>query len=354
MVEQIFGEIEVLNEKIKESGAPEVLKDRVGRMTKRLEKAAKIGGYSAEYELISKYIEWITSIPWGNRSSDNLELKRAQKILDDHHYGLEDVKERVLEYLASMSLRGASGGKEIDEDYQAPILCLVGLQGIGKTTIARSIAEALGREFVRVSLGGIGSILEIRGRSKVDARAEPGQIIKALVRSKVMNPLILLDEVDKVSGSEGLRSDVMAVLLEILDPEQNTEFKDHYVDYPVDLSSVLFICSANNTGTLSTALLDRLEVIQMPAYTDEQKIQIAKGYLLPKILKVSGLAKDQFVINEDVWSKIIRPLGFDSGIRTLQRMLESMVRKVSKEIVEGKAGSREITVDNFKEYLPKW
>lgn len=354
MVDYIFKEIAVLEQKSKKSGIPKELKERIGGMLNRLNRMAKLGGYSNEYESISSYVDWVVSIPWGKKTSDNLDLKRAKIILDDHHYGLTEVKERVLEYLATLSLRKSSKIKEGGGSYPAPILCLVGLQGIGKTSMAQSIAQALGRKFVRISLGGIGTVLEIRGRSRADARSEPGQIIKALARSSVINPLILLDEIDKVSGSEELRADIMAVLLEILDPEQNSTFRDHYIDYPVDLSNVLFICSANNTGTLSTALLDRLEMVQMPAYTDEQKIHIAKEYLLSKIILGSGLLSDQLVIEDEVWPKIVRPLGFDSGIRTLQRILESVVRKVSKEIVEGKVERRVITEDNFKEYLPKW
>jgi ATP-dependent Lon protease len=236
---------------------------------------------------------------------------------------------------------------------RAPVLLLVGLQGIGKTTLAISVAEALDRKFVRIAMGAIGSVLEIRGRSKVYPEAEPGQIIKALIKTGVRNPVILLDEIEKASGEEGLRSDVMAALLEILDPNQNPNFRDHYVDYPVDLSDVLFICSANNTGTISTPVMDRLEIIKMPSYTDQEKMVIARDYLLPQILVKTGLKPEELQIDSNLWPNIVRPFGFDSGIRSLGRTLESICRKVALEIVSGKSTGIILTADNLRQYLPK-
>ena len=263
---------------------------------------------------------------------------------------MEDVKQVMLEYLATMILMQKRGQDSISK---APILLLVGLQGVGKTTLAYSIAEALNRKFMRIAMGAIGSVLEIRGKSKAFPEAEPGQIIKALIRSGVTNPVILLDEIDKASGQEGLRSDVMAVLLEILDPKQNIEFRDHYIDYPIDLSQVLFICSANNLGTISAALLDRMEVIKMPAYTDQEKIVIARDYILPKVLERSGLKEGELLIDPNLWPGVVRPFGFDTGIRSLERTLQAVCRKVAKEIVEGKSTAVTITADNLKYYLPK-
>ena len=232
-------------------------------------------------------------------------------------------------------------------------MLLVGLQGVGKTTLAISVAEALGREYVRIAMGGIGSTLELRGTSKSLPDAEPGQIIKALIKAGVKNPLILLDEIEKSSGEQGLRSDIMAVLLEILDPNQNKSFRDHYIDYPIDLSNVMFICSANNTGTLSAALMDRMEIIKMPSYTDQEKIVIARDYLMPKIIEMSGLQPEELQIDPNLWPGVVRPFGFDTGIRSLGRTLESIARKVAKEIVEGKTTKVYITADNLKYYLPK-
>jgi len=348
-----FKELGILDEKVRESKCPKELKDRLSQMLYRLNRMAKMGGYSSEYEVVSRYVNVITSIPWGNYTEDNLSLEQAKKVLDSHHYGLSYVKERVLEYLASRKLL-VERAKDVGQAARAPIICFVGLQGIGKTTMARSIAEALGRKFIRVSLGAVGSVLELRGQSKAMSDAEPGQIVKSLVRTKVMNPLILLDEMDKVSGEMGLRADVMAALLEILDPEQNPDFRDHYLDFPIDLSKVMFIASANTLGTMSVALLDRLEIITMPSYTDKEKEEIARGYLLPKVMKRVGLEDGELVFLDTVWPKFIRPLGFDSGIRSLERNLEAIALKTAKMIVEKKASKVVIDENNFKNFLPKW
>lgn len=357
MSDFLFKELEDLAKKISDENIPTDLRERAKKMLDRLNRMAKLGGYSSEFETISRYVETITSIPWGKETEDNLDLKHTKETLDKNHYGLEDVKERILEYLSIITLRKGNPITKservlLSEEYHAPILCLVGLQGIGKTTMAASIAKSLGREFIRISLGATGSILEIRGQSKALSDAEPGQIIKSLIRTKVMNPLILLDEIDKASGEKGLRSDIMAALLEILDPEQNTTFRDHYIDFPINLSKVLFVCSANNTGTFSTALSDRLEIIRMPAYTDEQKEVIAKNYLFDKVVSSSGLTNKDITIEDDLWPLLIRPLGFDTGIRSLRRNIETMVRKVAKEKVEGKKEQTIISIENVKKYLP--
>lgn len=349
----LFKELEVLNAKVQQSQCPQDLKDRLDQMVHRLNRMAKLGGYSSEYETVSRYVAVATSIPWGNYTKDNLSLEQAKKVLDTHHYGLDYVKERVLEYLASRKLL-IERAQDMSEAARAPILCFVGLQGIGKTTIARSIAEALGRDFIRVSLGAVGSVLELRGQTKALPDAEPGQIIKSLIRTKVMNPLILLDEMDKVSGESGLRADVMAALLEILDPEQNPDFRDHYLDFPVDLSKVMFIASANTLGTMSVALLDRLEIIRMPSYTDKEKEIIAKDYLLPKVMQRVGLKQSELTFTDSLWPKFIRPLGYDSGIRSLERYLESIALKTAKMVVEGKVGKVVVDENNFKDFLPKW
>ncbi len=349
--EYIFKELEELRKSADSAKEmPADLLERVYGMLDRLNRMAKIGGYSEGYDVLARYIDVLVSIPWGKSTVDNLNLEDTKKLLDKNHYGLEEVKNRILEYLSTVILRKRSEDNAISK---SPIVCFVGLQGIGKTTFAISMAEALGRQFVRISMGAIGTVLELRGRSKVFPEAEPGQIVKSLIRSGVMNPLILLDEIDKTSGETGLRQDVMATLLEILDPNQNTSFRDHYVDHPMDLSQVLFVCSANGLGTLSTALLDRLEIIKMPSYTDFEKEVIARDYLMPKVMKNAGLKEGELVIDPNLWSQIIRPLGFDSGVRSLGRTLESVARKVAKEIVDGKLKTVNITSANLKDYLPK-
>lgn len=349
--EFIFKELTALSDQIAGTkGLPEDLKEKLDQMLDRLNRMAKLGHYSQEFDTLARYIDVICSIPWQAKTTDVLDLAEAKAILDKNHFGMEYVKERMMEYLATMKLLKERGNDSIS---RAPVLLLVGLQGIGKTTLAISVAEALDRKFVRIAMGAIGSVLEIRGRSKVYPEAEPGQIIKALIKTGVRNPVILLDEIEKASGEEGLRSDVMASLLEILDPNQNPNFRDHYVDYPVDLSDVLFICSANNTGTISTPVMDRLEIIKMPSYTDQEKMVIARDYLLPKILEKTGLKAEELQIDPNLWPNIVRPFGFDSGIRSLGRTLESICRKVALEIVTGKSTGVVLTADNLRQYLPK-
>jgi ATP-dependent Lon protease len=226
------------------------------------------------------------------------------------------------------------------------------VQGIGKTSIAKSIGGAMGKQFVRISLGGLASVSELRGVSRGNFDAAPGQITKALIHTGVMNPLILMDEIDKVSDQGGTRSDVMAALLEILDPEQNSTFNDYYLDYPLDLSKVMFVCTANNLGGISAALLDRLEIIRMSSYTDEEKQHIAKDYLLPKVIDATGIDGTQLQFNDDVWELLIRPLGFDAGIRQLERNLTTLARKVAKLIITGQATQVRVTRDNFRQYFP--
>lgn len=344
-------QIEELKKRADDSATPEELKSVMDNMCYRLERMVQTGAYSREYDILSNYINWVTRFPWQKNAGEILDLDRVKQTLDKNHYGLEQVKERVLQYMAVRKLLLEK--KDFEAVERSPVLCMVGLQGIGKTTMAKSIAEALNRPFYRVSLGAIGSVLEIRGRNKAVEGAEPGQIIKALIRTDVRNPIILLDELDKASGQAGLLADVMATMLEILDPEQNTAFRDHYFDYPVDLSPVMFIVSANKTSTFSAALIDRLEIIRMPSYTDEQKQVIARDYLLPRVRASTGLMDDQLDFHLDVWPAIIRPLGYDSGIRSLQRMLENMARAVALQIVQKKSQKVTITPQNFKNYLSK-
>jgi len=303
----------------------------------------KFGEYSTEYEKTAHFIDWITSLPWDKRSEDVLDLDNAKKILDKNHYGLGDIKERILEYLAVLRLKGGM---------RAPILCFVGLVGTGKTTIAYSIAEAMGRKFARIPFGGMGDPLDLRGQSRLRPDTEPGLVIKALRRTGTKNPVILFDEIDRVT-TEGLSS-IMGVLVELLDPEQNTAFRDHFIDYPFDLSEVLFIATCNNTTNISVAVMDRLEPMQMPSYTDEEKITIGRDYVLPRTMEEAGLEKEALTISSEVWPQIVRPLGYDAGIRTLERTINGICRKVAKMIVQGKGKKFVITSENIKEFLPTW
>lgn len=298
-------------------------------------------------EQMSQYLSLVNALPWDKLSEDRLDLVKAKTIMDQHHYGMNDIKDRILEYLSVMSL---TRGKA--DTSRAPILCLVGLVGTGKTTFAKSLAEAMGRQFIRLPFGGLGSALDLRGQSRLHPDAEPGLVVKALKRAGTRNPVLLLDEIDRVT--EASRMDIMGVLVELLDPEQNSQFTDHYLDFPFDLSDVLFVATANNTRNIATAVLDRLEVVQMPSYTDEEKIAIAKDFILPKSLSESGLLADNLTIDETVWPKIVRPLGFDAGLRTLERTIDGICHKLARAIIEGKAQHFHLSSDNIKNYLPNY
>lgn len=351
--ETLFLEVQKLKERVEDAFLPPDLKEKALGMIERLTRMAKFGGYSAEYEQLSRYIDWILNLPWRQQSQDRLDLKAARQVLDKNHYGLEEIKERLLEYLAVLKLRqGKSSELVLSQVSRAPILLFVGLVGTGKTTLGYSIAEAMGRKFARIPFGGMGDALQLRGQSRAYPDAEPGQVIKALRRTGYKNPVILLDEIDRVA--ENARGDIMGVLIELLDPEQNAAFVDHYIDYPFNLSRVLFIATCNNTTTISPAVLDRLEPIQMPSYTDEQKIKIGRDYILPKVMAECGLPKEALTINEEVWPKIVRPLGFDAGTRTLERTINGICRKVAKMIIEGKGRRFHLTLENIKEFLPTW
>ena len=301
------------------------------------------------YYNISKYVYWVIAIPWFNETKDILDLRFTKEKLDQEHYGLETIKERILEYISVLSLQK---NRNPNETIQAPIILFAGLVGTGKTTMAKSIANVMGRELVRIPFGGLGDAHYLRGNSRTRPDSEPGQIIKGLVNCKSRNPVILLDEIDRVA--DDALNTIMGVLVELLDPEQNSHFVDHYLDYPVDLSQVIFCATCNNTSRIATAVMDRLEIIQMPSYTDEEKMVIARDYLLPKALKSTGLNSADLKIGDSLWPQIIRPLGFDAGVRTLQRNIEGMCRKVAKVILEGK--TRQVVIDesNVKIFLPQW
>ncbi|MBU0618934.1 AAA family ATPase [Patescibacteria group bacterium] len=340
-------EIEELKARVEKVVLPPLLKEKVLDMIVRLGRVAKFGGYSSEYEKVTHYIEWVVTLPWDKETDDQVDLKQAQEILNKHHYGMEDIKERVLEHLAVLKLI-----RQKHAISRAPILCLVGLVGTGKTTLGPALAEVLGRQFARIPFGGMGSALDLRGQSRLHPDAEPGQVIKALRRAKVKNPVIMLDEIDRMA--QEARADIMGVLIELLDPEQNAQFTDHFIDFPFDLSNVLFIATANNTTNISTAVLDRLEVLQMPSYNDEEKIAIGRDYVLPGAIQEHGLSPENLTIEDEVWPQIVRPLGFDGGIRTLERNIQAICRKVAKLIVEGKGQHFHLNKVNIKEFIPRW
>lgn len=344
MPDEIPVQILSLQERVEKANLPKGLAEKV---LERLSRISKIGTTPAAFDELDRttdYIDWLVNLPWETRSEDVLDLEYAKKVLDKNHYGLEEIKDRILEYIAVMRLN-----RDKNARVRAPIFCFVGLVGTGKTTVASSISEALGKKFYRIPFGGIGSPLDLRGKSKMHPEAEPGQIIKAVRSVGVKNPVILLDEIDRVDP-EG-RAGIMGVLVELLDPEQNHAFVDHYIDYAFDLSEVLFIATANNTTNIATAVLDRLEVIQMPSYTDQEKIIIGKEYIFPRTTGESGLPAEAVSIDEGVWPMIVRPLGFDAGMRTLERTIDGIVRRVAREFMEGKIQKVELTEQNIKHYL---
>jgi ATP-dependent Lon protease len=365
MPQQEFPEIVKLTEKLNNSEIPQALKDKGSLLLNRGLRLLQGSNYG-EFESVENYINWITRIPFGKTTADNLDIENARSVLDQHHFGLEDVKNKLLEYTAVLKLNSEKNLptqsetlSEIDQmkvlkgsSANAPVLFFIGIQGIGKTSMGKSIANALGRKFVRIALGGMANIHELRGIPRGEKDAGPGRVVRALIDSGSMNPLLLFDELDKVSDFGGVRTDIMAALLEILDPEQNSTFIDKYIDHPVDLSKCLFIATANNAGGITSALLDRMEVVRFTSYSDDDKQQIAKQYLLTKVRQGTGLGEDQLVFTDDVWPLIIRPLGFDAGIRELERTLTKIARKSAMMIVQGKATQVIISPQNFREFIP--
>ena len=301
------------------------------------------------YQSASKYINYLISVPWFSQTQDILDTQFAREKLNEQHYGLDTVKDRLLEYISVLALQK---DRNPDNPIKAPVLLFVGLVGTGKTTMAKSIASVLGRQLIRIPFGGLGDPLYLRGQSRIHPEAEPGQVIKGLINSKSINPVILLDEIDRVA--DDALNTIMGVLVELLDPEQNSHFVDHYIDYPVDLSRAIFCATCNNTSRIATAVMDRLEVIQMPSYTDEEKIVIGRDYIFPKVSKEAGLRPEEIKIDASVWDQIVRPLGFDAGVRTLQRNIEGLCRKVAKMIFEGKTKQVVVDESNVKYYLPQW
>ena len=335
-------EIEDLRKAIKEAG---MHKGALEAATKELSRLEKMMPYSPEATVSRTYLDWVTHLPWAKRTRDKLEVKRAQDILDAEHYNLKKVKDRILEYLAVCKLsKGLKG----------PILCFVGPPGVGKTSLGRSIAKSIGRKFTRMSLGGVRDEAEIRGHRRTYIGSLPGRIIQSLRKAGSRNPLFLLDEIDKMGMD--WRGDPAAALLEVLDPEQNSTFLDHYLDVEFDLSQVMFVCTANNLDGIPVTLQDRLEILRFPGYTHKEKLLIARQHLLPKQLKEHGIKKDQVFVSDAALDRVVEEYTKEAGVRNLDRELASLARKAAMKIVSENVSSARIEADNLQQFLgiPKY
>ncbi|TKI59618.1 endopeptidase La [Lysinibacillus mangiferihumi] len=333
------GEVAELRKQIDETGMPDSTKEAA---LKELDRYEKLPSASAESGVIRNYIDWLVSLPWTKATEDRMNITHAEEILNRDHDGLDKVKERVLEYLAVRQLKNSLRG---------PILCLAGPPGVGKTSLARSIAESLDRKFIRISLGGVRDESEIRGHRRTYVGAMPGRIIQGMKKAGTINPVFLLDEIDKMSND--FRGDPAAAMLEVLDPAQNNTFSDHYIEEPYDLSNVLFIATANDLSTIPGPLLDRMEVISIAGYTEIEKAQITKNHLIPKQLKEHGLKKTQIVIKDEAVLDIIRYYTREAGVRGLERQIATLCRKIAKIIVSGEKKRVTVSSKSVIEYLGK-
>ncbi|MBN1264111.1 MAG: endopeptidase La [Anaerolineales bacterium] len=349
-------EIEEFRIRIEDAQMTEEAEKKARRELDRLE---KLPTAAAEYGVIRTYLDWMLSIPWSKMTEDHMDLAHARVVLDEDHYGLEDIKERILEYLAVRKLRHERGDDLLEEqskDYirqarEGVILCFIGPPGVGKTSLGRSIARAMGRKFVRITLGGVHDEAEIRGHRRTYIGSMPGRILQALRRIESRNPVFMLDEIDKM-GTD-FRGDPASALLEVLDPEQNREFRDHYIEEAFDLSSVMFITTANWLDTIPAPLLDRMEVIRLSGYTEKEKVEIAKGYLIPRQIIENGLRKGEVIFGDDAVLEIIRSYTREAGVRNLEREIGQVCRKVAAQVAEGKVSELEIKADMVKEYLKR-
>lgn len=333
------GEVDELRAQLEKSDAPERIKAKIEKELDRLE---KMPSTSAEGSVIRTYIDTLLGLPWTKTTEDNLDISHAEKVLDEDHYGLEKPKERVLEYLAVQKLVNSMRG---------PILCLVGPPGVGKTSLARSVARALGREFVRISLGGVRDEAEIRGHRRTYVGALPGRIIQGMKQAGTINPVFLLDEIDKLASD--FRGDPASALLEVLDPNQNDKFSDHYIEETYDLTNVMFITTANSLHTIPRPLLDRMEVISIAGYTELEKLNIMRGYLMPKQMEDHGLGKDKLQVNEDAMLKLVRQYTREAGVRNLNREAANICRKAAKLIVSGEKKRVVVTAKTLEALLGK-
>jgi ATP-dependent Lon protease len=334
---ELAEEIIQLGEKAHKAKMPKQVLEEVERQLKKLE---RMHPDAAETATLRNWLDWMVTLPWSKSTKDNLDLKAAQQILDEDHYGLEKIKERIVEYLAVRKLKDKMKG---------PLLCFVGPPGVGKTSLGRSIARALGRKFIRLSLGGVKDEAEIRGHRRTYVGSLPGRIIQGIQQAGANNPVFMMDEVDKVGAD--FRGDPSSALLEVLDPEQNNSFRDHYLGVPFDLSNVMFITTANLTDTIQAAFLDRMEVIRLPGYTEEEKLAIAKRHLVPKQLEEHGLTADQLAFTDKALRVMISSYTREAGLRNLEREIAAIARKVARKVAEGETGKVRVAPSSLHKYI---
>jgi ATP-dependent Lon protease len=338
-VDPQLAELNELREKIDAAGMPEDVKKAADR---ELDRLSKVPQASPEYSVIRTYLDWLTTLPWNSETADHIDIKQARTILDEDHYDLEKIKDRIVEYLAVGKLKKKLSG---------PILCFVGPPGVGKTSLGQSIARAMGRTIVRLSVGGVRDEAEIRGHRRTYIGAMPGTIVRAIRDAGTRNPVLMIDEIDKVGAD--FRGDPQSALLEVLDPEQNNNFRDHYLDLPFDLSQVLFICTANSLDTISPPLRDRMEIIALPGYTEMEKLQIAKRYLLKKQRTANGLKETQAQISDTALRAIVNDYTREAGVRNLEREIGTVFRKIARKIAEYPRFKGRIKPENLAEFLSK-
>ncbi len=334
--------------KIKKAGMPKNVEEKTNKELKRL---SQMSQFNPEASYIRTYLDWLVDLPWSVASSNNVDIKLAEKILNEDHFGLKKIKERILEYLAIMELRKIKEvkNKTANKDHQPTILCFVGPPGVGKTSLGKSIARALGRKFVKISLGGIRDEAEVRGHRRTYVGALPGRMIQGIKQAGTKNPVFMLDEIDKIGRD--YRGDPSAALLEALDPEQNHSFSDHYLEVPFDLSDVFFLTTANILDTIPEALLDRLEVIHFPGYTEDEKFNIAKDHLIKKQIKSHSLTEDEVKMTDNILKTLIRRYTREAGVRELERQISAVLRKVGREIIEKKFTSKIVGITDLSKYL---
>ena len=334
-----------LEEKVKQAGMPPEADKEAHRELSRLR---MMPPQAAEYSLIKTYLEWMVELPWNKATEDNLDIVRARQILDEDHYDLEKIKDRIIEYLAVRKLKKERGDGDSDK---GPILCFVGPPGTGKTSLGQSIARAMGRKFIRMSLGGVRDEAEIRGFRRTYVGSVPGRIIQAIRRAESRNPVFMMDEVDKIGAD--FRGDPSSALLEVLDPEQNKDFRDHYLEVPFDLSQVVFITTANVLDTIPGPLRDRMEIIQLSGYTEAEKVMIAERYLIPRQMKENGLKEGEISFSQDALLQVIRDYTREAGLRNLEREIGAVCRKAAIKIADGSAKTVQVNADDITSYLNK-